>query len=154
MSKSSQLQNAPKSGLLTSTGSAQFSGIDAIILLGGPAAPFTVMDMIIKPGMGAPAHISYFEDKLFHVFEGTLLFLAGEERIEVQTNSHIFVAKGTIHGFTALGNENARMTLVSTPAGHDRFFSAMSELPVPHTPDAVERICKNYGQAITGPLVS
>ncbi|SNY93135.1 Cupin domain-containing protein [Cohaesibacter sp. ES.047] len=154
MSKSSPLQNAPQSGLLTSSGLAQFSGIDAIILLGGTSAPFTVMDLIIKPGMGAPAHISFHEDKLFHVFNGTLLFLSGEERIQIQPNNHVFIPKGTIHGFKALGDERARMTLVSTPAGHDRFFAAMSELSVPHTPEEVASVCKRHGQAITGPLVS
>jgi len=130
----------------------QFSGIDASILMGGENAPFTVMDMTVAPGMGAPAHISFHEEKLFHILEGTFLFLIGDDRVEARAGDHIYVAKGQVHGFSACGNADARMTLVSTPAHHDRFFRALSDLPVPHAPEDVEAVCKACDQKIVGPV--
>jgi len=46
------------------------------------------------------------------------------------------------------------MTLISTPARHDRFFEAMDALPVPHEPEQVQAVCERFGQAIVGPLVT
>ena len=142
------------SGALFPLSKASFSGIDADVLLGGDKAPFTVMDMTVAPGTGAPAHISFHEEKVFHVAEGSFLFLVGEERITVESGEHVYVAQGVPHGFSALGEGPARMTLVSTPAHHERFFQALSELAVPHDPQQVEAVCAAFGQAIVGPVVT
>ncbi|MCM5558971.1 cupin domain-containing protein [Pleomorphomonas sp. JP5] len=142
------------SGALSPVGRARFSGIDADILLGGDMAPFTVMDMTVAPGMGAPAHISFHEEKVFHVAEGSFLFLLGEERVTVETGEHVYVAKGVTHGFSALGERPARMTLVSTPAHHERFFQALSDMAVPHDPRDVAAVCAAFDQAIVGPVVT
>ncbi|WP_176085902.1 cupin domain-containing protein [Martelella sp. HB161492] len=142
------------SGRLSPFGRASFSGIEADILLGDDTGPFTVMDMVVSPGMGAPAHISFHEDKVFHVASGSLLFLVGEDRFAAGPGEHIHVAKGAIHSFSALGSSPARMTLISTPAQHERFFLALSALPVPHLQEAVDAVCQAYDQAIVGPVVS
>jgi len=41
----------PVSGALSPVSKVSFSGIDANVLLGGDAAPFTVMDMTVAPGL-------------------------------------------------------------------------------------------------------
>ncbi|MCW6533847.1 cupin domain-containing protein [Sphingomonas lycopersici] len=143
----------PSSGILCANATARFSGIDAEILLGGEAAPMTVMSMTIQQDQGAPAHISFEEDKVFCVNEGHLLFLIDMQKIEVNAGDRLFVAKGVTHGFSALGGV-ARITLVSTPARHDRFFQAMGALPAPHDLDQVQVICETFGQAIVGQVVT
>ncbi|MDQ0325856.1 hypothetical protein J2R99_001705 [Rhodopseudomonas julia] len=65
-----------------------------------------------------------------------------------------YVAKGAPHGFSALGEGPARMTLVSTPARHESFFQALSELTVPHDPQEVAAVCTAFDQAIPGPVVT
>lgn len=142
------------SGKLTAASVAVFSGIEARILLGGEQAPMTVMAMQVAPAQGAPAHISPAEDKLFHVASGALSFLIGEDRVRVSAGDHLFVARGMIHGFVAVGEEAAHLTLVSTPARHDRFFLAMSALPTPHDVAQVEEICRRFEQVIVGPVPS
>lgn len=142
-----------RSGILSSQGQACFSGITADILLGGADAPCTVMVMTVETGLGAPAHISFEEDKVFHVTDGAFLFLIGEDRVRGEAGDHILVMKGVTHGFSALGDGPARMTLVSTPSGHDGFFRALSDLPVPHDPGEVAAVCEQFHQAIVGPVV-
>ena len=141
-------------GRLAAADRTSFSGISVDILLGGDHAPMTVMDMSVDAGAGGPAHISQDEDKVFRIAEGRLLFLVGEKRIAVAAGDTVFVPKGTVHGFATLDDSNARMTLVSTPARHDRFFLAMGALSVPHTPDAVAEVCARYGQRIVGPVLA
>ena len=143
----------PSSGVLSSHASARFSGIDAEILLGGEAAPMTVMAMTVQPDQGAPAHISFEEDKVFCISEGDLLFLIDVQKIQVKAGDRLFVAKGVTHSFSAMGGV-ARMMLVSTPARHDRFFQAMDALPVPHDLNHVQAVCETFGQAIVGPVVT
>ena len=140
-------------GRLTSSETARFSGIDATILMGGTNAPFSVMEMVVELGMGAPAHISRREDKIFHISKGAFLFLVGDTRIEANEGDHVFVGQGQVHSFSAQGDGLARMTLVSTPANHDRFFRALSRLQTPHDLQDVETVCANCDQQIVGPIV-
>lgn len=147
------IHRQPANGILTSAGEARFSGIEADILLGGDSAPFTVMAMTVRPGLGAPAHNSFGEDKIFHVTEGALLFLVGDHRVRAEAGDHILVAKGVTHSFSALGDSTAKMTLVSAPSKHERFFTALSNLSEPHDPAKVEAVCKAFDQRIVGPVV-
>lgn len=146
-------ENPVTSQILTTTSQAEFSGISAEILLGGDAAPMTVMEMTVAPGTGAPAHISFNEDKVFVITYGCLLFLIGEARLQANVGDHVFVAKGDIHSFLALSKSPARMTLISTPSHHDCFFRALSDLPVPHDQDEIAEVCIALGQIIVGPMV-
>ncbi|MEP0520147.1 MAG: cupin domain-containing protein [Hyphomicrobiales bacterium] len=142
------------SGKLVSLGSAAFSGISVEILLGGEDGPLTVLDMTIAPGSGAPEHISFGEDKVFQILEGRLVFLIDLEKITLKAGECVFVARGITHSFAALDGALARMTLISTPARHDRFFQAMGELSVPHRMNDVQSICSDFEQAIVGPVVT
>ncbi|MFN3225040.1 MAG: cupin domain-containing protein [Hyphomicrobiales bacterium] len=142
----------PFSGRLKPHAHASFSGIESDILIEGDGSLFSVMDMTIAAGGGAPAHRSFDEDKLFQVVMGRVFFAVGKETFFAHAGESIFVSKGEVHGFSAANNQAARMTLVSTPGRHDRFFLAMSELPTPHQAADVDKVCEIYGQAIVGPV--
>ena len=133
-------------------GTATFSGIDSDILLGGERAPMTVMKLTVERGSGAPAHISHSEDKVFLIDEGQLVFLVGTEKFEASFGEVIFVNKGTIHSFTPLDCDVARMTLISTPSRHDRFFQAMSNLSLGM--DELQSVFEHFEQSIVGPVVN
>jgi hypothetical protein len=45
------------------------------------------------------------------------------------------------------------MTLVSTPALHDRFFLQLSSLSLPHELGEVRQVCEDNKQEIVGPVV-
>jgi len=130
-----------------------FAGITARIT--NPlSCPFTVLDMSIKPGFGAPAHISFTEDKLFIVLEGTLKYVVGDSIENVRPGARVTVPKGCIHGFTNVGEGIARQFLVSTPRRHEEFFRDMHSIPEPREAhmDQLPIIAKRHDQAIVGPL--
>lgn len=141
------------SGKLTTRESATFSGIQADILMGGENAPMTVMTMTVSSNQGAPDHISHKEDKVFQIMEGHLIFSVGGDKINASPGERIFVGRGVAHSFSALNNEPAIMTMVSTPAKHDRFFAAMAALTVPHDMSDVQAVCERFDQSIVGPVV-
>jgi quercetin dioxygenase-like cupin family protein len=136
---------------LETTGQTCFSGITADILLGGEA-PMTVINMSVEPNLGAPAHISFEEDKVFVVTRGCFEFQLADAIVWVEAGDRVFVPKGTIHSFRADGDV-AHMTLVSTPARHDRFFQAINALPEPRSPEDIGAVCARFAQQMRGPIV-
>jgi mannose-6-phosphate isomerase-like protein (cupin superfamily) len=136
---------------LRPTKQTHFSGIAANILLGDDAA-MTVIDMTVEPDLGAPAHISSEEDKVFIITQGRFQFLLATESVFAEAGDRILVPKGCVHSFRADGGP-AKLTLVSTPARHDRFFAAIDALPEPRTPEAVAAVCAQFAQRMCGPIV-
>jgi quercetin dioxygenase-like cupin family protein len=96
-----------KPGVTTEFETTEFAGITAKIINPYPS-PFTVLDMTIKPGFGAPAHISSTEDKLFIVIEGQLKYLIGDKTETVGPGARVIIPRGVIHGFTNIGVGDAR----------------------------------------------
>lgn len=133
---------------------ARFSGIEASVLLGArDTSTFTVLQMTVQQGLGSPEHISPMEDKVFQVTEGEFLFLVDGSRFTATPGACIYIAKGARHSFCATSDDGARMTLVSYPAHHERFFEALAALPTPHDPREVAQVCADFSQEIVGPIV-
>ncbi|MBY0504457.1 MAG: cupin domain-containing protein [Bryobacteraceae bacterium] len=135
-------------GIKPETGS--FSGIGFRIDVPGTetGGRLTVIEMNVKPGAGAPLHISFEEDKYFCILVGRLRFAAGDQERELTAGATVTVARGTPHGFHNPGAEVAQLILVSTPAGHDAFFRDMAALPVPHQLPDVAAVCTKHKQQI------
>jgi quercetin dioxygenase-like cupin family protein len=117
----------------------EFAGITTKIINPYPN-PFTMLDMTIKPGFGAPAHISATEDKIFVVIEGRLKYLIGERTEVVEEGARVQIPRGTVHGLTNVGPGNARHILVSTPRRHEEYM------------DLLPGIATRHDQTIVGPL--
>jgi quercetin dioxygenase-like cupin family protein len=142
-----------EAGITTKFEQTDFAGISAKII-NPDASPFTILDMKIKPGFGAPAHISASEDKLFVVLEGTLKYLIGN-RIEVaEAGARVQVPKGIVHGFTNVGPGDARHILVSTPRRHEEFFRDLHNIPEPREQHMhlLPAIAERHDQKIVGAL--
>jgi quercetin dioxygenase-like cupin family protein len=142
-----------EAGITTQFEQTEFAGISAKIISPG-TSPFTILDMKIKPGFGAPAHISATEDKLFIVLEGTLKYLVGDNTEVVETGARVQVPKGMVHGFTNVGSGDARHILVSTPRRHEEFFRDLHNIPEPREQNMhlLPGIAERNGQTIVGPL--
>jgi len=142
-----------QAGFTTDFETTEFAGLTTRIM-NTDDSPFTVLDMTIKPGFGAPAHISTGEDKLFMVIEGKLKYLVGTETRIAEAGARIQVPKGVVHGFTNVGAGEARHILVSTPRRHEEFFRDLNSLPEPREQhmDMLAEISARNAQEIVGPL--
>lgn len=131
----------------------EFAGITTKIINPYPSS-FTMLDMTIKPGFGAPAHISATEDKLFVVIEGRMKYLIGETTQLVELGARVQIPRGTVHGFTNVGSGDARQILVSTPRRHEEFFRDLRDIPDPREQhmDLLPGIAARHDQEIVGPL--
>src|SRR3954469_13587138 len=74
------------------------------------------------PGGGPPPHIHHREDEAFYVLEGELLFHVDGRSIAVGAGFWVTLARGSLHHFKNVGNRTARMLILVTPSGLERFF--------------------------------
>lgn len=73
-----------------------------------------------KGSPGAPAHFHTRADEMFHVLEGTMRILLGEEIVTLETGDFLLVPARTPHAFAPAPDTEAKMLVVFTP-GMDRF---------------------------------
>ncbi len=80
------------------------------------------MEGIIPPGGGPPLHIHHREEESFYVLEGTLEITLGEKKFNATPGSFIQIPRGLVHRFQNVGSTRARMLLLFSPAGMEKYF--------------------------------
>jgi quercetin dioxygenase-like cupin family protein len=105
------------------------------------AGALTVIDSRLTPAANPPMHIHHDEDEGFFVLEGEVQFFLGDGAPRTaRPGDFVFGPRGVPHRFEILTPE-ARMLVLGTPGGAERFFAAVGEpatartLPVPQAPD-------------------
>ena len=82
---------------------------------------FSMMEVMLPQGAGPPPH-HHDWDEAYYVADGQVLFhLAGSER-QVGPGDFVYAPAGTIHGFSGLSKEPARVIILDTPAHAAGFF--------------------------------
>lgn len=107
--------------------------------VGGPAlikaraettnGAFTALVNAIAPGQGPPLHIHVREDEMYYVLGGHLRFKIGDQMLDAETGSFVFIPRGTEHCFQNAGSGPARLLVMFAPAGMERFFEEHAKLP-------------------------
>lgn len=83
---------------------------------------YALFERETPPNGGCPAHTQRYEDETFYVLEGTYSFLIGEEVTELGPGGYAFVPRGTVHGYTNVGDSPARLLVFVTPGGVQEQF--------------------------------
>ncbi len=119
-----------------------------------------VIEHLAPRGSGSPLHVHGREDEWFYVIDGELTFWVGGETISAPAGSFVFGPKGIPHTFI-VSSEEARLLLVTNPAGFEGFIRAVGEpaprLEIPpaatEPPDvaALTAAAAGFGIEITGP---
>jgi len=112
----------------------------------------TVFENTVAPNEGPPMHVHAAEDEAWYVLEGTLRFsLDGDVRV-APAGSFVFVPRGTPHCFENPGDQPARMLVIFTPSGMEKFFDRFAALPDDEVdPGAFRSIGRDVGMEVVGP---
>ncbi len=111
---------------------------------------------------GPPLHLHHNEDETFHVLQGEVTFLVGEERIDVAAGDFLFAPRDIPHAYV-VRSERARMLVTASPGGVEQVFVSLgvpvsgSEPPadaVMPPMDGLVRLFAGYGCEILGPPLS
>ncbi len=83
---------------------------------------YALFDLYVPPQSGPVTHLHTREDEVYKVLDGEVTFQEGNQ-IKVATPRDLIpLDRGHIHRFKNLGAEPARMLLLATPSGLDKFF--------------------------------
>jgi quercetin dioxygenase-like cupin family protein len=107
---------------------------------------------VIAPGDGPPLHVHANEDEAWYVIEGDLSFRLDAEAASAPAGSFVFVPRGTPHCFHNVGERPARILVLFTPSGMERFFDRFAELPAGAMgPSAFATLGSEVGMDVVGP---
>jgi quercetin dioxygenase-like cupin family protein len=138
-----------------------FLGTLATIRVPGEAVDgrYALIEFLFPRGASPPRH-THPQDESYIVVEGLLTVQAGERRFALGPGGTAAVPMGVPHTFR-VDSETARVLVLSTPAGLERFVrdgsvpAAAATLPPPDTPRPsgaeLTRIFEAHGQVNVGP---
>lgn len=128
----------------------------------GVSGSLSVVEFVGPRGFGPPLHRHDYEDELFVILDGEMVFRTGDLEIVAATGAHAFLPKGRPHTFQVL-SETARFTCVTasqtvTPQ-FDQMVTALGTptdtatlpTPAPIDPARVAEICMQHGIEVLGP---
>ena len=112
----------------------------------------TAFENVIPPGEGPPMHVHANEDESWYVLEGDLRFALDGELEPASAGTFVFVPRGTPHCFQNVGDAPARILVLFTPSGMERFFERFAELPAGRfDPESFRTAGAEAGMDVVGP---
>src|ERR1700736_5820765 len=83
--------------------------------------PLGLIEVVVPPGFSPPLHVHSREDEPMYVIEGRVTYQVGDRRFEAGPGSFVFLPRGIPHTFVIEGDTPARMLVLCTPGGFERF---------------------------------
>jgi quercetin dioxygenase-like cupin family protein len=112
----------------------------------------TVFEAANAPGQGPPLHVHSLLDEVIYVLEGTIRVRL-EDRVEqAATGACVFIPRGTPHTWAVGGDRTARLLVVVTPAGLERFFDSTANAGGRRAEDAFSRFGADDLTVVGAPL--
>lgn len=112
-----------------------------------------VIEQQHPPQTGAPLHYHLHEAEGFYVLAGEYLFVIGSERYRVGPGEFVFAPKGVPHAFVNRSPDPARMLIMLMPAGAERYFELMSQIPQgdPTKEHRISALNERFGMVMVDP---
>ena len=112
----------------------------------------TAFESVAAPGEGPPLHVHLNEDEIFYALEGPFRFKLDGELRDAPAGTLAFIPRGVEHTWQNVGDEPARLLIVTAPAGFERFFELFAQIPADASrADEFRRIGEQIGMATVGP---
>ena len=99
-------------------------------------------------GDGPPPHIHATEEEAFYVLEGELNVVVGETTATVTAGAFVLVPRGTVHTYSKAGTAAAKVLVIISPAGFEKFFE---EIAGPPDLGKIKALASKYNLEIVEP---
>ena len=107
-------------------------------------------------GFASPYHTHHREDESFYVLEGEIVFVCAGKWLKAGPGAFVYGPREIPHGFKVVGRSPARMLILCTPSGFERFVleqtTPITEPPSPPDMGKLMMLAEKYGIDIHGPL--
>lgn len=119
---------------------------------------YTILEQICA-GAPPPMHIHDNEEEAFYLVAGSIDLYVGDDVHKVEAGAFCLVPRGVRHSFVSTSPEPARMLVLVSPAGFERFFLEVEQrfpeaggLPAPdEVVPVLGEMASRYGLRIVGP---
>jgi mannose-6-phosphate isomerase-like protein (cupin superfamily) len=117
---------------------------------------FSVVEASEPPGSAAPLHVHHAEAEAFYLIEGEVELTCGDRTVSVGAGDFVYTPKDVPHAYRVVGEQAARMLLLFTRPGFERFFAeggAPLDGPAggPPDPEVFRRLVERYDMELLGP---
>jgi quercetin dioxygenase-like cupin family protein len=114
---------------------------------------YSLFEITTPPGQGPPPHVHTREDESWYVLDGAFDFQIGDQSFTATRGWFGLGPRNIPHGLKAAGTGPAKMLMIVTPAGFERFFDELAELTgiPPFDFDQVRALFEKYGMKIVEP---
>jgi uncharacterized cupin superfamily protein len=112
-------------------------------------------EWIAAPGWDTGSHFHSKIEEQFYVVDGELELRAGDRLIVGRPGAFVAVPAGTAHAFANRSAQPARMLLVVSPPGHERYFAELAEIlarPDAPDPDEIAALRARFDTTQVSPL--
>ena len=110
----------------------------------------TALETIAAPGEGPPMHTHASEDESLLILDGRFRFRLGDALEDASEGAFVYIPRGVPHTWQNIGDRPARMFVIFTPSGMERFFDAFAASDAPG-PEAFARAAGPAGMDVLGP---
>lgn len=91
---------------------------------------YSLFEYAIPPETdGPPPHVHHREDESFVCLTGRLDVHLGGEDFVLEQGDYLFLPRDVVHAFRNPYREESRVISVVSPAGLERYYQALAELP-------------------------
>lgn len=111
---------------------------------------YFITEALVPPEGGPPPHIHHREQESFYVLDGTIDIQMGDKTVQATSGDFVHIPCGTVHCFRNTGTDTARMLLIFSPGGIERFFEETLELVQDRSaapPDNMDVVVARYVEA-------
>lgn len=109
------------------------------------------------PGFDTGSHFHSKVEEQFYVIDGEMELRVGERVVAGRAGTFVTVPVGVAHAFANRTDEPARMLLVCTPPGHERYFAELAEVlarPGLPDPDEIAALRARFDTTQVSPLLT
>jgi quercetin dioxygenase-like cupin family protein len=137
----------------------QFFGSPTVLHATGEATDghFCLLEAVtMPPGLESPYHVHHNEDEAFYVLEGQVRFVCDGRWLVAGPGTWVFGPRDLPHGFKVTSTTPARMLLLCSPAGFEKFVLELcTPLDAPPGPPEMTKLmaaAARFNIDILGPL--
>lgn len=117
------------------------AGIRCKVSSDSTGGAYTVLELTLSPGSGAPLHTHQREDEIFHILEGVCEIECEGKVYIAQAGTVVVLPRNIPHAFRNTGDVPNRILITAIPGGLDIYFEALAEISN-DDPDAPQKVAK------------
>jgi len=110
------------------TGEPLVAGIIGKISTDSTGGAYTVIELTLPAGGGAPLHTHQREDEIFYILDGVCEVTCDGKTHLAEAGAMVVLPKHSLHAFRNVGDKPNRILITAVPGGLDHYFAELAQI--------------------------